>query len=104
MSITNTTMTRVFSKAICALLAVCLLLSVIPAAKGADAASGTQQPILNAVSPVGKPGVAVSGTAEEVQAFFEKNNRTDGLPIVPPTEERCRTICAIRPTPPPTSS
>ncbi len=76
-------------KRICAiLLLVTMLGSLIPAASGADAAPTAQQPVFDAVSPIGKTGVAVRGTAEEVQTFFEKNNWTDGLPIVPPTDEK----------------
>jgi len=36
------------------------------------------------------PRIAVRGTLEEIQEYFRANNWTDGLPIIPPTEEAVR--------------
>jgi hypothetical protein len=36
------------------------------------------------------PRIAMSGTFEEVQDYFYKQQWTDGLPIVPPTEEKVK--------------
>lgn len=39
------------------------------------------------VEPPRPPTVAVQGSLEEVQEYFSKRYWTDGLPIIPPTEE-----------------
>lgn len=42
----------------------------------------------DADGPGGAQRIAITGTLEEVQDFFDENGWTDGLPIVPPTRER----------------
>jgi hypothetical protein len=39
------------------------------------------------IVPEKSPRIAVEGTLEEVQEYFTINHWTDGLPIIPPTEE-----------------
>ena len=42
------------------------------------------------LKPKPAPRIAVTGTLSEVQDFFSKNRWTDGLPIIPPTEEKVK--------------
>ncbi len=42
---------------------------------------------------VSRPGTATAEDWESVNAWFLANDMTDGLPIVPPTEERVRAMC-----------
>lgn len=56
----------------------------------AVSAVATEEKIFDAVSPVTKKssGTVISGTSDEVQAYFDKKGWTDGLPIIPPTDEK----------------
>lgn len=75
----------------CALLALSVGLTVMPGLPGVSRAYAAQGGAYDAVSPVGAGGtVALRGTADEVQAYFERRGWTDGLPIVPPTDEKVR--------------
>ncbi|MDE5937117.1 MAG: hypothetical protein K2G83_06910 [Ruminococcus sp.] len=53
-------------------------------------AVSTEEKMFDAVSPVakGSSDIVVSGTSDEVQAYFDKKGWTDGLPIIPPTDEK----------------
>ena len=71
-----------------AILVAGILLSTIPAALGAGSA---QEFVYEAVSPVagsGSASIALRGTMDEVQTYFDRRGWTDGLPIVPPTDEK----------------
>lgn len=46
------------------------------------------------VVPEPPPRIAMTGTFDEVQDYFYDQQWTDGLPIVPPTEERVREMLA----------
>lgn len=53
-------------------------------------AVAAEEKIFDAVSPVTKKssGTVISGTSDEVQDYFDKKDWTDGLPIIPPTDEK----------------
>lgn len=53
-------------------------------------AVSTDEKVFEVVSPVKKEksGVILTGTSDEVQSYFDKNGWTDGLPIIPPTDEK----------------
>lgn len=42
------------------------------------------------IKPKEPPRIAVTGTLSQVQEYFQKSRWTDGLPIIPPTEENVR--------------
>ncbi len=46
----------------------------------------------DAVSPVSKSssGTVISGSSDKIQEHFEKKGWTDGLPIIPPTDEKVK--------------
>lgn len=74
-----------------AFLALLMPLSMLPASHGAADARKPQEAVFDAVSPVARgesAAVVIRGTADEVREYFERRDWTDGLPIVPPTDER----------------
>ena len=53
-----------------------------------DGASDYQYEVLNPCAEVGRlPRIVYKGSYEEANSFFYRRGWTDGLPIVPPTEE-----------------
>ena len=55
--------------------------------KGLTLPLNDQEKGTGVIIPVKPPRVALEGTLEEIQKYFYEKNWTDGLPIIPPTEE-----------------
>ncbi len=51
---------------------------------------GENEKAAGVIRPGEAPGMSIQGTLQEVQEFFLKSRWTDGLPIIPPTEETVR--------------